>query len=395
MVVGKEWKTEKSGHRLTRIDADDRDCFLLTDISRKQLSPLKMQTESQSSNQSPKGLQPARLEKPVRITEQVWPKGTAPVVSIFCITYNHEKFIRDAIEGFLMQETTFPVEIFIHDDASTDDTADIVREYQAKYPHLVQSVLQAKNQYSSSGYRFLFEYVAKQRGEYIAFCEGDDYWTQPHKLEKQVRVMDSDPCIALAWTKLQLIDEKGRLLNRVPWNLEQDTTLTLDDSVSAAMPGTQSVLLRRSRLDVEKLEAFARFPQGDYPVWITSLGRDGLAHFSAECMACYRRHSRGATANFSEPSQQRLLAEMWREMAISVNRKHSPAFRKHITTHYTWASRGFADQGRLAESLADLWLAFSYSDEGFLKRCGELAKNAARAVSLWVQAPTAPRRVTE
>jgi hypothetical protein len=73
------------------------------------------------------------LQKPVRIIEQVWAEGTVPLVSIWCITYNHANFIRDAIQGFLMQKTTFPVEIFIHDDASTDGTAEIIQEYSNKY----------------------------------------------------------------------------------------------------------------------------------------------------------------------------------------------------------------------------------------------------------------------
>ena len=100
-----------------------------------------------------------RLEKPVRISEQVWPDGTVPVVSIFCITYNHVNFIRDAIEGFLIQQTSFPVEIFIHDDASTDGTAEIVKKYAEKYPTLFWTVLQKENQWSKGNKRFLFKYL--------------------------------------------------------------------------------------------------------------------------------------------------------------------------------------------------------------------------------------------
>lgn len=133
--------------------------------------------------------QPQWLEKPVRISEQKWPEGTQPVVSIFCITYNHEKFIRDAIEGFLMQETTFPVQIFIHDDASTDHTADIIKEYAEKYPSLFWTVLQTENQYSKTGFRFFFEHIRKQAGVFTALCEGDDFWIDPSKLQKQVKVL--------------------------------------------------------------------------------------------------------------------------------------------------------------------------------------------------------------
>ena len=96
-----------------------------------------------------------------------------PVVTIRCITYNHHNFIRHAIEGFLMQETTFPVEIIIHDDASTDGTAEIVKEYAEKQPQLFRTILQKENQYSSGGWpkvrKMLFSMC---RGKFIALCEG-------------------------------------------------------------------------------------------------------------------------------------------------------------------------------------------------------------------------------
>ena len=118
-----------------------------------------------------------RLPRPLRITEQVWPVGALPVVTIRCITYNHVNFIRDAIDGFLMQETTFPVEIIIHDDASTDGTAEIVKDYADKHPQLFRTILQKENQYSKGNSKPFKDTYSMARGEFIAFCEGDDYWT--------------------------------------------------------------------------------------------------------------------------------------------------------------------------------------------------------------------------
>ena len=88
------------------------------------------------------------IEKAIPVTEQKWDENSIPLVSISCITFNHENFIRDAIEGFLMQRTTFPVEILIHDDASTDKTAEIVREYEKKFPQLTKPIYQTENQHS-------------------------------------------------------------------------------------------------------------------------------------------------------------------------------------------------------------------------------------------------------
>ena len=106
-----------------------------------------------------------------------------PLVSICCITYNHEKFIKDAIEGFLMQKTDFPIEILIHDDASTDGTTEIIKKYEKEYPDLIHAVYQTENQYSQG--KKVFPILANQAsGKYIALCEGDDYWTDPLKLQK-------------------------------------------------------------------------------------------------------------------------------------------------------------------------------------------------------------------
>src|SRR5690554_1131863 len=139
------------------------------------------------------------LDKPVRIAEQIWPAEVQPFVSISCTTYNHEKYIKDAFEGFLMQETTFPVEILVHDDASTDSTADIIREYEAKYPSLFKVIYQHENQYSKKvkiGPTFQHPRV---KGEYYAPCEGDDYWTDPLKLHRQVGLLEKHPEVSFSF----------------------------------------------------------------------------------------------------------------------------------------------------------------------------------------------------
>ena len=108
-------------------------------------------------------------------------------MSICCLTYNHAKYIRQCMDGFLMQETDFPVEILVHDDASTDGTDVILREYEVKYPDKIFPIYEKENKFSR-GYRGrmdLFNYT-RARGRYIAYCEGDDYWTDPHKLQRQM-----------------------------------------------------------------------------------------------------------------------------------------------------------------------------------------------------------------
>lgn len=135
-----------------------------------------------------------------------------PLVSICCITYNHEPYIRECLDGFLMQKTDFDFEILIHDDASTDKTADIIREYELKYPEIINPIYQTENQYSK-GVRpinkFNFE---RAQGKYIAMCEGDDYWTDPLKLQKQVDFLDEHPEYVLSCHNYKTLDFDGKTL---------------------------------------------------------------------------------------------------------------------------------------------------------------------------------------
>lgn len=132
-----------------------------------------------------------------------------PEVSVLCNTYNHEKYIKDAVESFLMQRTKFRFEVLIHDDASTDNTAAIIREFEQKYPGIIKPIYQKENQYSK-GINIIDEYqVPRLQGKYVAFCEGDDYWTDPRKLQKQFEIMekylDVDICAHSA-TRVKALD---------------------------------------------------------------------------------------------------------------------------------------------------------------------------------------------
>ena len=134
-----------------------------------------------------------------------------PLVTIRCITYNHANFIRDAIEGFLMQETTFPVEILIHDDASTNGTADIVREYEAQYPHLIKPIYQTVNP-CLPGNKASHFLRPLQRDKYIALCEGSNYWTYAKKLQIQRAILK--PLLSvIPGHDAFIVDERGNRLS--------------------------------------------------------------------------------------------------------------------------------------------------------------------------------------
>jgi len=130
------------------------------------------------------------------------------MVSIDCITYNHEDYIRDTIDSFLMQKTNFNYEILIHDDASTDRTAEIITEYQKKYPDIIKPIFQKQNQYSQGVKHISYKFNhTRAKGKYIAFCEGDDYWIDENKLQKQVDFLETNPECTFCFHNAIVLDE--------------------------------------------------------------------------------------------------------------------------------------------------------------------------------------------
>src|SRR5574344_1129401 len=131
---------------------------------------------------------------------------TDPLLSICCIAYNQEKFIRQTLDGFVMQKTNFKFEVLINDDCSTDGTADIIREYETNYPDLIKPLYHDRNQYSQ-GFPVNMNNVSRAKGKYIALCEGDDYWIDPQKLQVQVDFLESHPDFSLTYTDYKIYFE--------------------------------------------------------------------------------------------------------------------------------------------------------------------------------------------
>lgn len=131
------------------------------------------------------------------------------MVSVYCLAYNHEKYIRETLDGFVSQITDFNFEVWVHDDASTDHTPDIIQEYVDKYPTIIKPIYQKENQYSK-GLGITRTYIyPKMQGRYIASCEGDDYWNDPYKLQKQFNAMEAHPECSLSTHKVQCCNEDG------------------------------------------------------------------------------------------------------------------------------------------------------------------------------------------
>ena len=137
-----------------------------------------------------------------------WGNQRHPLLSIVCLTYNHAAFIKETLEGFIRQETNFPFEVVVHDDASTDSTAAVIREYAARYPHLIKPIYQRENQYSK-GVPFSTRLFAQAGGKYIAYCEGDDYWTDPRKLQIQVDFLEAHRDYVMTYHDAFMFNSQG------------------------------------------------------------------------------------------------------------------------------------------------------------------------------------------
>ena len=141
-----------------------------------------------------------------------------PLVSIWCTVYNHEPYVRQCLDGFVMQRTNFPFEAIVHDDASTDGSAAIIREYAEKYPDIIKPIYETENQYTIPGaFRRILEAALHPDSKYVAICEGDDYWTDPEKLQIQVDFLERHPDYSMCFHRANtIIHESGEEMHRKP-----------------------------------------------------------------------------------------------------------------------------------------------------------------------------------
>ena len=135
------------------------------------------------------------------------------LVSIRCITYNQAPYIRQCLEGFVMQKTNFRFQAVVHDDASTDGTTDIVREYAEKYPEIIVPMYEKENRWSKRDGSLLTVMLTYMVGKYWMECEGDDYWTDPYKLQKQVDFLELHPDYGLCYTRAQVFNDQAQVIS--------------------------------------------------------------------------------------------------------------------------------------------------------------------------------------
>lgn len=219
--------------------------------------------------------------------------NNTPLVSVRCLCYNHEKYLRDAIDGILMQETDFPFEVIIHDDASKDSSQSIIREYAEKYPQIIVPILQKENQYSQ-GIKVSKTFVEPLiRGKYCAVCECDDYWTDKHKLQKQVDFLEAHPDYSICGHSFMIVDSQGNNMCRDKRVKNGEHDISFEDIImNKEMPQT-ATLVYRQKDKTEMPDFFGKALVGDYPLMLYMALR-GKFRYMTDMMSCYRRHGNGS-----------------------------------------------------------------------------------------------------
>lgn len=252
-----------------------------------------------------------------------------PIVAIRTLVYNHEAFLRDYFEGIIMQKTDFPFIAVIHDDCSTDGSAKIIREYAAKYPKIIKHIFEEQNCYQNGLWNEANKKMeeAYKDAKYIAYCEGDDYWTDPNKLQRQVDFLDAHPEYAA-------IAENGLVQNSVskteyPFNPEPSHDIELEEAITKRRFPTAGVMRRK-----EVLDGF--FETCRYHIdtiqwcWIISKGRFRYENIVS---SVYRKGAQGMTV-YTEPYQLAKTAQAWNLEILRVFNVEKDFMYAHIAKSY-------------------------------------------------------------
>ena len=274
-----------------------------------------------------------------------------PLVSICCTAYNHEKYLAQTLESFLSQRCDFAYEILIHDDVSTDRTAEIIREYAARYPHIIRPMFQTQNQYSRGvpiNETFNFP---RARGKYIALCEGDDYWCDPDKLQRQIAHMESDPGCTFCFTNGYVHDEAGVHPDRpfLPY-YENEKSLFTGESRAFTLDEIARVNFIPTASFVFRVDALRALPpsftqrecqHGDLRMrlFLTAAGHAWYEHLFA---CTYRENVSGSAMQIWKKEKRDLLYRRCQSVVDMVNdvddysRGAASAGLQTIRDHYLW-----------------------------------------------------------
>lgn len=257
--------------------------------------------------------------------KSTWIDNKKPLVSVICLTYNQEKYINDAIKGFLIQATTFPFEVIIHDDASKDNTPTILKKYAEEYPNIIKIILQQENKYSLCPNSVLKIATEEATSEYLAICEGDDFWISKDKLQIQInKLIEHNEC--------DICFHNSLLINQIDGNTQainnfDKKIIDLKTSISsgASLMPTASIVVRKKIID-NLPPWFFQAPVGDY--FIQVLGSINSAVYINKIMSVYRANALNSWSNNNNFNSKKFIINS-KKMLISI--KHLECYLKNLS----------------------------------------------------------------
>lgn len=272
------------------------------------------------------------------ISEQRRDTTVTPAVSILVPVFNHEHYLRPCIDSILMQETTFPVEIIIREDASIDKSAQILKEYEDRHPGLFRIRYETENQWSK-GVRAGPVLLSMSWGSYIAICEGDDYWTDKHKLQKQYNYMQYHPRVVLTFHDVMSVDNQGEMLalSKIEVLGAEMQPQHLEDfgSIAPSLIPSASVMFRNYPVKIGSMGM--KITNGDTYIY-AMLARYGVMHNMGETMGVHRSHDGGVWSSKNEQSKLHAQLKTLEAIAYEIDALNAPVAGRHLST-LAW--RGF------------------------------------------------------
>lgn len=279
-------------------------------------------------------------------------------VIIRCLVYNHEPYLRDCLEGFVIQQTNFPFKAVVHDDASTDNSAAIIREYAEKYPHIIEPIYETENQYSKHDGSLgrIMNAATLGRSPYLAYCEGDDYWIDPLKLQKQVDYMDAHPECTMTCSNVEIHTPNGIIADKKQqenWFYSEKSTIIPTNKI-IKHAGHTCTLMIKSNLYNQYPISCKTCKVGDYPLQIWA-ALNGSIYCFKDKTAVYRYESIGSWSanqkiinNKKKAKTDISIINMLNDLNNWSKKKYAQSFEEKI---YNYGTRAILLNPKMSKKL--------------------------------------------
>ncbi len=300
------------------------------------------------------------------------------LVTVYCTVYNHAPYLKECLDGFINQKTNFNFEVIVHDDASIDSSVKIIKEYAAKYPDIIKPIFQIENQYSKHDGSIEKVLSENTRGKYIALCEGDDYWINPYKLQKQVDFLEANNDYSMCFHKAKIINEINQDVCLKSNFIENKDYTAKELFVNWIVP-TASMLYKRDVIYYPHKRK-ERLLNGDINIVLTCAMLGKIRGFD-ETMSAYRMQTSGVTYDTKlQKSRSLKYPDHFLYIKDNFSRLLSKGIINREISQAYWGR--IYNQENKFNKLKDFILAFYYDPKFITERLIERLVNKFRLSNL-------------